>query len=148
MNSAADNVKTMKQILLLAGLWLLAALDGLAQAPTFNPANLGPGSVVRIAARRPPINLARAEVVQCATNQITVRQIGVVNGGVFTVNAGNVLDLAILESVPAPVSPEARAAATNSSATLPGQLGAVKAAGPKQPPKSGLWERIKRLWSK
>jgi len=139
----------MKRILLFANVCLLATCASLAQAPTFNPANLGPGSTVRIVARRPAINLNRAEVVQCATNQITVRQIGVVNGGVFTVSAANILDLAILESVPAPVPPEARAAASSNSSVPPPpreSAGPAKPAAPKNPPKPGLWQRIKSLW--
>jgi hypothetical protein len=117
---------------IIAGMLILAA-NTEAGEDYFNPKDMTPGSVVRIAARRPAINLGRAEVVDCTTNLLTVRH----NKDKFTVVPSNVLEMVMIERAPGGAAGEA--------GVETGADGQREGAEPAQAKRS-VWEWIKALF--
>jgi hypothetical protein len=124
----------MNRNAIIVGTLILTA-GAVSGGDTFNPRALTPGSVVRIAARRPAINLGRAEVVACTTNVVTVRH----KQDRFAVAASNVIEMAMIEKGPPLPEPDV---APGGTPAPPSDL-ETKASR-----KTGLWETIKGYWSK
>lgn len=138
----------MKRAYILIGASFLAASAWADPEAAFKAASLPPGTIVRLAARRPVISLGHAEVVQCTSNQITVRQ----TAGTFTVAAADILDLAILDPIKTEPSATNGAAASSANSTNSASKKSGKdskpgreAANPPPPPRS-FWEKVKALW--
>jgi hypothetical protein len=119
----------MNRLAIVGGTLLLAA-NAIGAEEAFDPRSVPPGSIVRIAARRPPINLGRAEVVECTSNAVTLRH----DRDRFTVALSNVLELAVLEKGKEIVEPGA------------GQNGASPKKGGPAAKSTNLWDRIKGFW--
>ena len=151
MKSGVDNVNLMNRTIAIIAVSLWAAsLPAAQESPVFNPTNLAPGTVVRIVAKRPAINLGHAEVLQCTSNQITVRQSGgSVSAGTFSVASANVLELAIVESAKGSTPAENRegTATTDAPSKRPASTTETSSEpGRPAPPKTNLWERLKGFW--
>ncbi len=159
----SDNVNLMNRTIAIIAVSLWAAsLSPAQESPVFNATNLAPGTivrvvtnlvpgtVVRIVAKRPAINLGRAEVLQCTSNMITVRRSGgSVSAETFHVASTNVLELDIVESGKVSSSPEDRD--VTASADPPAKRPA-KTAGPaaepvrQSSPFKNLLERLRGFW--
>lgn len=101
---------------------------------TLNPKAVPPGSVVRIAAVRPAINLGRATVVECTSNQVTLRH----NHDRFTVAATNILDMIVIE--------KGVVTASDDESAKPGSEGGKESAAPAASLVKNLWARLRSLW--
>ncbi len=109
------------------------AVQGEDAFTTFNPRNLPRGSIVRVAARRPPVNAAHAEVVECTTNLLTLR----LKRDRFSIAPTNILELTLLAKPEDAPAPEPEAQSGEDSGKLIRQVA---------PTEKGLWERIKAFW--
>jgi hypothetical protein len=117
-------------VILVTG--LVSGEDGYRM--TLNPQALPPGSIVRIAAVKPPINLGRATVMECTSNQLTLRH----RNDRFKVAATNILDMVVIERGTYTASTDEHAESASDEPK--------ESAAPAPPPKKNLWERIKSLW--
>lgn len=110
----------------------------------FNPAQLWPGTIVRIAALRPPITLSRAEVLACTSNKLTVSH----GRDTFVVTGSNVLELAVLDTSQARI-PAGREAETD-DAPISGPRSARRPVDPASAKNDskGFWDRVKDFWRK
>jgi hypothetical protein len=136
----------MKRIDMLLAAVILAASSVLAEdAFTFNTDKLIPGSIVRVSARRPPINLGRAEVVNCTSDLLTVRH----ERETFHILSSNVLQLAVVvagpggsrSNAPAAASAKASSDAPAGADTKPGKDAATQVSLAKS-----LWQKVAGLW--
>jgi hypothetical protein len=121
---------------LLVGTLILAAAAAQGE-DVFNPNNLPPGSIVRVVAKRPPINLRRADVVGCTSNLLTLRH----KTDRFDVSPSNIIELTLLEKGVVVPPPDA----TGQTAQADSQPDAKEPADRLQGVKA-LWARIKNLW--
>jgi hypothetical protein len=122
----------MNHTSLIVGTLILAAAAVQGQ-DAFNPKSLPTGTVVRIVARKPPINLGRAEVLDCSSNLLYLRH----NRDKFSIVPSNIMELAIVEKAPAPAASEAHPE---------GGADGQKESSDQTQGKKSLWERIKALW--
>jgi hypothetical protein len=122
---------SMKTYVIFLG--LLTPLGASAGEECFNPASMPAGSIVRIVAKRPPINLRKAEVMECTTNRLLIQ----CRGDQFTVSASNVLDIELIEKG---IASSGKAAANEPSAN------AAPASPTLNSTNKSFWARIKSLW--
>jgi hypothetical protein len=122
----------MKQSAILVGC-LMMAVGTWAEEEGLNPANLPAGSIVRVVARQPAINLARAKVVECTTNTIVVKH----KKDSFTIIASNILEISLLEKASPTVTTDGQ---------VEGDTNLPAGKSNKNGTKPTLWERIKNLW--
>ena len=101
-------------------------------------AKLPPGTIVRIAAKRPAITLSHAQVIQCTNNSVIVAH----KRERFYVAESNLLDLVVLER-PDPVPGEDSSLANGDS----GAAGSSsdRPEGRNKAPKS-FWQRLLSFW--
>jgi hypothetical protein len=129
----------------LLGLALLSPVVALGAEKRLDPESIPPGAVVRLAARKPPVNLAHAEVVSCTSNQITVLN----NDEQFTIAANNLLSLTVLKGStngpPGSGFPASQGASPSSKG--PGNAAdPAPATAPEPPAKKSLWQKLSSLW--
>ncbi|MBI5386321.1 MAG: hypothetical protein HZA90_16750 [Verrucomicrobia bacterium] len=146
MISRRTNLKCALTALALGTGWLASAKD----CP-LDPRTCPPGSIVRLVARWPLVNVKRAEVVLCTTNQITVK----FGEDTFSVLRTNLKELIVVEAPPPPPVEEVSADSTNavtdvaSSGTGTNRTSALAgraAASGTTNQTQGLWGKIKELW--
>jgi hypothetical protein len=120
-------------VILVAGAVLTAGVAGGADV-ALTAAQLPPGTVVRIAARRPAITLGRAQVVECTNRLLTVSH----KREKYTIVESNLLELVVLERPePEPGAEPVAGDGTGSSSDRP--AGRRKAS-------QGLWQRLLSFW--
>ena len=133
MKYAKGKNVTMKGIpIVIASVILASFALGANEEAGFSPKNIPPGSIVKIVARRPAINIEKAEVVSCTTNQLVIRY----NQDRFTVEATNVLQLLMIDRAQAAATSDGQ---TNSAPDDPS--GAKKSQG-----LLALWTRVKNYF--
>ncbi len=126
-----------RTLILVAGMALVGGVVSSAEV-SLTTATLPPGTIVRISARRPAINLGRAEVVACTNRALTVSH----KREWYLVAESNLIDLVVLErpeSDPG-ADPSAASADSGSSGSASDRAGSRKKA-----PKS-VWQRLLSFW--
>ena len=98
-------------------------------------AQLPPGTIVRVAARRPAITLSRAQVVECTNRLLTISH----KREKYSIIESNLLDLVVLER-PEP-EPGAEPAEAGGDSGAAGDRPAGRNRGSK-----GIWQRLLSFW--
>ena len=123
-----------RTLILVLGMVLASGVVWGAEV-SLTAAKLPPGTIVRIAARRPAITLGRAQVVDCTNNLLTVSH----KRERFAVAESNLIDLVVLER-PDP-EPGTDPSATG---TDPGSSSDRPTARNKAP--KSVWQRLLSFW--
>lgn len=144
----------MKRICTLITATVLTVASVGAEEIILNPANLRPGTVIRIAAERPVVNLAKADVVRCTTNTIIVRH----KRDKFTIAQKDIYELVVLQPGPElPATEASESPAGTNAAAVPTAPSSAKtnatahlqtgdASSTNKPMWETVWSRIKGLW--
>ena len=122
-----------KRTLILVTGMVLASGIGWGAEVTLTAAKLPPGTIVRIAARRPAITLARAQVVECTNNLLVVTN----KREKFRVAESNLLDLAVLELPEPEPGADPASGEAGSSSDRPG--------GRRKAPQT-IWQKLFSFW--
>jgi hypothetical protein len=133
-----------RNILVMAGAMLFAGVVCGQQEP-LDPEQMPAGSRVRLIANKPVINLARAEVVECTPEKITV----VNKKDRFTVAASNLVELVVLSGpkTTLPLSPRPNGRGADTNPKMMGQPEpATQAATNQVPAKKTFWQKVTDLW--
>jgi hypothetical protein len=109
----------MKRTAFVAAAVILAGASVPGEESLFNPARIPPGSIVYLVARRPPVSLSRAEVLELTNKLLTVSH----NREKFQIAESNVLELTVLQRPPDPNAPPTET-------------------------KKSIWQRLLSFWKK
>ncbi len=126
-----------RTLILVLGMTLVGGVVWSAEV-ALTAAKLPPGTIVRISARRPAINLSRAEVVTCTNRALTVSH----KREWYLVAESNLIDLVVLERPdPDPGSDPSAAGADSGNSGSSSDRASSRNKAPKT-----AWQRLLSFW--
>jgi hypothetical protein len=135
----------MKNAAMLALLASALTTGALAQSDPISLSDVTTGSVVRVSARRPLVNLGHATVLACTTNELVVRQ----SKQTYTIRVADLLDFAMLERAESPAIGPGQEDQPAATPATQGNKASGQSAKGASPPPSGLaavWAKIASFW--